>query len=334
MNNALRGENTTEGATSLTASRSVRIPYMTVSLAILLLLLVINTVLEPNLWSAAILAATLASAAPLLVAAVAETPVIILGNGSLDISVGPLMSVINVSVILLVEKGYSSPVDVIGLALLVGLASGLLNGLFVSILRLQPIVVTFATYTIYSGLATHLLSQPGGSVPQWLANWTGSLGPVPNSLFLVLTAVAVWYLLSRTRFIRNIYAIGGDERASYVSGVPIALVRLSAFALTGLFVALASLLLTAEIASGDGNIGTPFTLLAIASVALGGTSLLGGRGGIIGSLVGALDIILIDNVITVAHIPVFWQDVVYGLVLVVAIVINSLIVHRGKRRAL
>lgn len=312
----------------------LRLPYMAVALVILIILLVINTVLEPNLWSLAVLTGTLAAAAPLAIVAMGETSTIILGNGALDLSVGPLMSVLNVVIILLVGRGITSPFMIIGIVVLLGVLSGVFNGFFVSILRAQPIVVTFATYTIYSGLATHLLPQPGGTIPPWLASWTSSIGPIPTSAIFIAIGLLLWFALSRTRFMRNIYAVGGDERASYVSGVPITAVRFGAFILTGVFTALAALVLTAEIASGDGTIGTSFTLLAIASVALGGTSLLGGRGGVVGSLVGALDIFLIDNVITVSHIAVFWQDIAYGVILVAAVVINAMISRKGRRKTL
>lgn len=308
------------------------LPYMWVAALLFIILAVINTIAEPNLWSAAILGGTVASAAPLVVVAIAETPAILLGNGALDISVGPLMSVVNVVVILLVAHHMTSFWAIIGVALLIGLASGLVNGLFVGWLRVQPIVVTFATYTIYSGIATHLLPQPGGSIPAWLSNWTSSIGPLPASLLVILAAAGIWVALSRTRFVRNIYAIGGDERASYVSGVPLVAVRVLTFMLTGLLTALAALMLTAEIASGDGNIGTPFTLMAITAVALGGTSLLGGRGGILGTIIGAFDVFLINNVITVSHLSVYWQDVAYGGILIASIVVNA-VISRARRIA-
>ncbi len=307
-----------------------KLPYMWVAIILFVILATLNTIAEPNLWSIAVLGGTVASAAPLVLVALAETPAILMGNGSLDISVGPLMSVVNVVVILLIGRNLSSPWDVVGVALLIGLASGLLNGVFVGWLRIQPIVVTFATYTIYSGLATHLLPQPGGSIPTWLSNWTGSIGPVPTSLIVILAAAALWVSLSKTRFVRGIYAIGGDERASYVSGVPIVAVRIMAFMFTGLLTSVAALMLTAEIASGDGNIGTPFTLMAITAVALGGTSLLGGRGGILGSIIGAFDVFFINNVITVSHLSVYWQDVAYGTILMAAIVINA-VTSRTRR---
>jgi ribose transport system permease protein len=303
---------------------------MWVAVVLFVILVTLNTIAEPNLWTTAVLGGTVASAAPLVLVAVAETPAILLGNGSLDISVGPLMSVVNVTLILVVARHFSSPVDVIGLALLIGLLSGAFNGVFVGWLRIQPIVVTFATYTIYSGLATHLLPQPGGSIPAWLSGWTGSVGPIPASLIVILVVAAIWVALSRTRFMRNVYAIGGDERAAYWSGVPLVVVRLLAFMLTGLLTAVAALMLTAEIASGDGNIGTPFTLMAITAVALGGTSLLGGRGGILGSVIGAFDVFFINNVITVTHLSVYWEDVAYGAILVIALIVNA-ITSRTRR---
>lgn len=309
-----------------------RLPYFWVALVILIILALLNTVLEPDLWSVAVLGGTMAAAAPLVLVSLAETPVIILGNGALDISVGPFMSVVNVMIVLLVGDHLTNPIALIGLVLAAGVFSGLINGIFSGILRVPAIVVTFATYTMYTGLATHLLPQPGGSIPAWLSGWTGDVGPIPISVLIILLTVGVWAALGRSRWVRYIYAIGGDERASYVSGVPLSLVRVLAFIWTGVFTAVAALMLTAEIASGDGTIGTPFTLMAITAVALGGTSLLGGRGGVVGSIVGALDVFFISNVITVSHVAVFWQDVAYGAILIAAVVVNAVTTRRGRAR--
>ncbi|QYR21799.1 ABC transporter permease [Paenibacillus sp. sptzw28] len=310
--------------------RRVRLPYMAVALALLVVLLIANTVLEPRIWSIDVLTGLIAAAAPLIFAAVAQTVLILLGNGALDISIGPLISLINVSIVLLAGNGVTSPLALIGCALLIGIVSGLINGSLVSFLRLQSIVVTFGTFSIYSGLATFLLPQPGGSVPDWLIGWTGNIGPIPMCVLFIAGGLAFWWLLSRTRFMKNIYAIGGDERASYVSAVPIAWVKLGAFVLTGIFTAFAALLLTSTVASGDGNIGNSFTLTSLAAVALGGTSLLGGRGGVWGTLIGAVAIFLVDNLITVSHIGVFWQQIAYGIILVGAIIINA-VLGRSRR---
>jgi ribose transport system permease protein len=309
---------------------------MAFPLLMLVVLLALNSILEPGMWRAAVLAGLAGAATPLAITAIAETGVILLGNGALDISVGPLMSVINVVIILIIGARVTSPIVVIAAALGMGLLSGLLNGFLVSFMRLQAIVVTFGTFIIYSGLATHLLPQPGGSVPPWLSRWNGSIGPIPTSLLFLAGAMVFWWVLSRTRLMKNIYAIGGDERASYVSSVPVAWVKLAAFMLTGLLVGFAALMLTSEVASGDGTIGNPFTLTTLAAVALGGTSLMGGRGGIWGSVIGAFDIFLIDNLITVSRTGVYWQDVVYGGILVVAVVLNSLLVKysAGRREVL
>jgi ribose transport system permease protein len=310
---------------SMPRRRHIRMPYMAVALALFLVLLIINTVLEPRIWSIDVLTGLLAAAAPLVFAAIAQTVLIMLGNGALDISIGPLISLINVSIVLLVANGVTSPWVLISCVLLIGIISGLINGSLVSFLRLQSIVVTFGTFSVYSGLATFLLPQPGGSVPDWLISWTGSLGPIPMSVLFIAGGMAAWWLLSHTRFMKNIYAIGGDERASYVSGVPIAWVKLGAFVLTGIFSAVAALLLTSTVASGDGNIGNSFTLTSLAAVALGGTSLLGGRGGVWGALIGALAIFLVDNLITVSHIGVFWQHIAYGIILVAAVIMNAVL---------
>jgi ribose transport system permease protein len=313
------------------AGRRIRVPYMAVSLGLLVTLLAANTWAEPGIWSIDVLSGLLAAAAPLVLVAIGQTLLIILGNGALDISVGPMISLINVIIVLMVDRGITSPAGLIGIVVMIGIAAGLFNGALVSFLRLQAIVVTFGTFSIASGLATTLLPQPGGTVPDWLIRLTGRIGYMPMSLLFIAAALGAWWLVGRTRFMKNVYAIGGDERTSYVSGVPVPWVKLGAFMAAGLFTAFAALLLTGTVASGDGNIGNSFTLTSLAAVALGGTSLLGGRGGVWGTLIGAFDIFLVDNFITVTHVGVYWQNIAYGAILVVSVIINAALGRHGRK---
>lgn len=309
--------------------RSTSLRYASIALVAFLALLVVSIVFEPQMLQGYELAGLLAAATPLIIVAIAETPIIIVGNGGIDLSVGPMMSVVNVCIILIdVHRGLSSPFVLVPVAIGIGALAGMFNGFLVAVVRIQPIVVTFGTYVIAGGLATHLLPSPGGSVPNWLSVFAQQIGPVPGALFFLAVAFVAWYLLTRTRLWGQIYAVGGDERAAFVAGVPIARVKFLAYLIGGAFTGLAGLALTAEIASGDPNIGGPFTLLGIAAVALGGTSLLGGAGGVIGTLFGALTIFLIDNVITVTHVSVFYTDLAYGALLVLAVVVNALFVQR------
>lgn len=308
---------------ALRPSRKRRLAYATVALGVALAALAVNMAAEPNFWTVSVLAGTVGAATPLVLAAIAETPAILVGNGGLDLSVGPLMSLINVLVVRAYMHGATSPAELIGIALALGVGSGALNGALVSFARIQPIVATFGTFMIYEGLATHIFPSPGGRTPLWLSDWAGTVGPVPSGLVVIGLVAGGWLLLRRSRFMSYLYAVGGDQRASYASGVPVSWVKFGAFVLTGLLTSVAALLLTAEIGSADGTIGTSYTLMAIAAVALGGTSLTGGRGGIGGAIAGSAGIFLIENAISVLHIAVFFEDLVYGAMLVVAVTANA-----------
>ncbi|MBC7814215.1 MAG: ABC transporter permease [Burkholderiales bacterium] len=288
-------------------------------------LLVINVVLTPGRFAPTQLGVLFGLAAPLILATMAATPVILSGGGGIDISVGPLMALINALIIqvLIVNNGITSPLAILPAILLAGLASGLLNGFLSVVVRIQPIVATLGTYLIYSGLTIYIMPAPGGSVPDWMATLSSSASIVP-----IIAVAAAWFAITRLPYYEHLMATGGDARATYTSGVPIVWVRLIAYALTGMFAAVAGLSLTALLGSGDPNVGQQYTLTAIAATALGGVSLAGGRGGIVGAILGASSIFLMQNLLIYFNVSTFLLQMAYGTILVVAVVLNSEVVKR------
>lgn len=283
-------------------------------------LLAINIVLNPVRFAPENWGAVLGLAAPRLLAALAVTVPFLAGRGSIDISVGPLMGLINVILVaVLIEgMGVTSPFIVLPAALALGLASGALNGFLAAILRIQPIVATLGTYLVYSGLALAILPSPAGSIPSWLADMAGPLSFIPLGL-----AIAIWLIVKRLPYYDLLMATGSDDRAAFTAGVNVPLVRFFAYVLAGLFGGLAALALTALIGSGDPNIGPSYTLIAIAAAALGGVSLGGGVGGLAAALFGAADIFLLQNMLTYFNVSTFVLQMTYGLVLVLAVVLNA-----------
>jgi ribose transport system permease protein len=167
------------------------------------------------------------------------------------------------------------------------------------------------------------MPQPIGTAPNWIVRFDGSFGGLPGALILVAIPVAIWLWLQRTAYYNALFAVGGDDRAAFSAGVDITIVRICAYVLGGVFASIAGLALTALVQSGDPTLGPQYTLVAIAAVALGGTSLAGGRGGIAGSILGALSIFLIQNLLSAIHVSALWLQVVYGAILVVALVMNA-----------
>lgn len=283
-------------------------------------LIVLNVFLNPVRFSPGNWPAVLGLAAPMILATMATMLPFLAGRGSIDVSVGPLMGLINVILVKVVigEAGMTSPWIVIPAALLLGLASGVLNGFLAAILRIQPIVATLATYLIYSGLALSVLPSPSGTVPGWLSALSGPLSFIPLG-----TVIVAWLFFKRLPLYDMLMAVGSDDRAAYTAGVNVPAIRFFSYAFSGVIAGVAALALTALIGSGDPNIGPGYTLIAIAAAALGGVSLAGGVGGLVAAFVGAADIFLLQNVLMSFNVSTFMLQAAYGVVLVLAVSLNS-----------
>jgi len=302
----------------------VPVPYWAFAALVFVGMLVVSTLLESNFWSKAVLAATLASAAPLVLVAIGESAPIILGNGNIDISVGPLMTIINVSLVLIYTHNIlgSQSWLLVPIGLLCGLLVGVVNGLAIGWLRMPAIVVTFGMYLLFSGLATALFPVPGGTIPSWLASWTGSFGPLPAGIVFIVVGALIWVAFRKFWLSQGIYVYGADKRAAYTSGLNVTATIVSAYCVSGFYAGFAALLLTSLIGSGSGTVGVNYTLTAITAVALGGVSLFGGRGGLLGTVLGAFDLYLLENILTLAHASVFYEYVLYGGMLVIALAVS------------
>lgn len=298
-----------------------------------LVLAIANVTQNPGLLKAGPLAGTLAAAVPLIIGAFAVTPSILSGGGGMDLSVGPLMGFVNVLVVaVLMPWNLGDWWAAVPLLLAVGLIVGALNGWLVAVARLQPIVATLGTFLVLSGINLWLLPTPLGPVPDWFAKLSGQVGGFPLPLVFVAGAAIVWLALWRTPFVRTLLAVGGDDRVAYSSGIDVTQLRIIAYAIGGLFAAIAGLALTALIQSADATVGPPFTLQVITAAALGGISLAGGRGGLWGSAFGALTLFLIQNLLTNYGVSVFWQQVVFGVTLIAALVLNAMLLDISTRR--
>lgn len=285
------------------------------------LLLALNLILNPTRFAPANWGTLIGLAAPLIGASLASAPVILAGRGGIDISVGPAMGFVNAIVIqvLFLTMGISSPAVVIPAALLAGLAIGAINGILATVVRIQPIVATLGTYLVLGGVTLTIVPSPVGPAPGWLKAMSASWSILP------LASVAIcWLLIKKLPYYDLLMAVGSDDRAAYTAGVPVTKVRFIAYLITGLFAAIAGLMLTALIGSADPNIGASYTLIAIASVALGGVSLAGGRGGLAGAAIGAIDIFLLQSALTAFNVSTYVLQIAYGAILVAAVVLTAL----------
>ncbi|TXI08688.1 MAG: ABC transporter permease [Rhizobium sp.] len=299
------------------------------ALVLLLVLLGINLVLNPARFAPAAWGTLIGLAAPLIGAALASAPVILAGRGGIDISVGPLMGFVNAIVIqvLFLSSGISSPFVLVPAAVIVGAAIGAINGFLATVIRIQPIVATLGTYLVLTGVTLVILPAPVGPAPDWLKALAGTYSIIP----LLVIAIA-WWSIRRLPYYDLLMAIGSDDRAAYTAGVDVTRVRFIAYVITGVFAGIAGLMLTALISSADPNIGQTYTLIAIAAVALGGVSLAGGRGGLTGAAIGAIDIFLLQSVLTSFNVSTYVLQIAYGAILVAAVVLTAVQERAAKRR--
>lgn len=310
-----------------------RSSYAIAPASIALALFVANAIaqrgfLSPDNWTT-----TLAVAAPFVIAAMAQALPLLSGNGGLDLSIGPFMSFISALVAAkLAPAGLGSPWLLLPIALGIGLAAGAVNGALIAYLRLPPIIATLGTYLLYAGLSAEILPDPGGEVPTWLITVNGQIGPVPGVL-IVFAGIAVgWLALSQTAFIRNLLAVGGDIRTAYTAGVDVNLTRVLAYALAGMLAALAGLLLTGLLQSGDATVGASYTVYSLTAVALGGIALAGGRGGLFGAAMGGVVLYLIQNLLTAANVSVYQLSIANGVLLIAALAMNEVLERWRKQR--
>lgn len=309
------------------APRRMRLRVETSTVAVyglLAITMVVFALLDPGQLDVGRVSSLIAHRLPLALVAVGQTIVII--NKGFDLSVSGIVALTNVVVATTMGTGAGGIAVGVLAGLAVGLLAGLLNGALVGFLRLPAIIVTLATWSIFAGLALYVLPQPGGAVPSSFAGFAhGRVGPVPIALVMLVGLPALlWWPIARSRAGHRLYAVGGDERAAYESGISVAWAKVGAFALAGLFAALGAIFLTMQAASGDPRIGDPFTLNSIAAVALGGTLLTGGRGSVAASIAGALVLGTLSNVLFFAGVSTYWQFVVAGGVLILAVALSAL----------
>ncbi len=302
--------------------------------AIFVVMVLILGAVSPFFSSAISVTNLFAAALPLAFAAMAQT-VIVLVKG-IDLSVGPTMSLVIVVAASLMHDSPGSIVGVLLLSVLLGLAIGAINGIFVVVARLQSIIVTLAMASILSGIALYILPEPGGYVPEALSIVGGtSFGVIPNPLIILLVCLLlIWLPLRRSRLGQSIYAVGGNEAGAFYSGVNVRLAKFGAFVLGGLFSAFGGLALASMTLTGDPGIGAPYTLNSIAATVLGGTSLAGGRGGALGAIGGVLVLTILVDILFFFRVSAYYQYVFSGAIVILALAAVTLADFLRSRRAI
>ncbi len=285
-------------------------------------LFVANLIVQASFVSGGSLPDTLADLAPFALVAMASAPSIIVGG--LDLSVGPVLSLTNVFMVaVLLPHGLGGPGAAIPILLALGALCGALSGVLISYLRVPAIITGLCALFVVTGIGQQILQNPEQAPVNWTNHLGGKIGPVPGGLITMVIPLLVWFLLRRTPFVKAMFSVGGDAPTAFSAGTDVGATRVIAYAIGGVFAAIAGLALTGLIRSGDSSLGLQYTLIAIAAVSLGGTPVGGGRGGLVGALLGAICIYLIENLLSGLNISAQWLDVVYGCVLIAAVVLSS-----------
>jgi ribose transport system permease protein len=289
------------------------------SLVLVLVLCVANAVATPSFFDPAYSPTILAQLAPLALVAMASTPSF-LARG-IDLSISPLLVVVNIVIVrYLLPHDLLNGVLLIPIALAVGAAIGLLIGAAIAVMRVPSVLVTLAALFILSGLAQNMLDAPIAIGPSWLDNLAGSIGPVPGGLVMIVVPLLAWKLLERSSFGINLRAVGDADATALSAGIDVTRVRLIAYSAGGVMAGAGALSYTALVRSADSSNPAQFTVVALAAVALGGTAMTGGRGGLGLSVLGAATIFLIQNLLNALSVSAFFLNLAYGGALLLAIV--------------
>ncbi|MFE2219637.1 ABC transporter permease [Streptomyces canus] len=291
-------------------------------LVLLLVVLVAYQHYDSSLLSPASVTILSAQFLPLILAAAGQTTVMLLGG--IDLSLGAVLGLAMAVFATYDAHSAGGVVTAAAAALCAAVAAGAANGTLVAYAGLPPIVVTLAASFLWSGVTLIVLPQPGGHVPGGLVNaynngWNGLAVPA----LAVALVLAAWKVLRTTRYGLALYAVGGNEHGAYASGLHTRGTKIAGYALAGAFTGLAGIGLAVQTGSADPTIGTPYTLNSIAACVLGGISFFGGVGRLRATVLGALVIGLLTNLLLFTGISPFYQLIVQGVILVVALALKT-----------
>jgi ribose transport system permease protein len=325
----------------LSAGRVVRRHGWTLGVYVLLVILVLYWRTVPPQWGTFDVQSLAIDALPFAFAAMAQAVVII--SGGIDLSVGSMMSLVNVvsAKYMLADATTGTAVSfqkallIAALLIVMAAAIGAITGLVITVTKVADIIVTLAMLFILAGAALAVLEVPGGGAPldftKLGVGYTGSPW-VPTGLVVIAVVVLLWIPLRWTKPGLALYAIGSSRDASFLSGISVAWTRIGAYALGGALAGMGGLALTATSGIGDPLSGQFFTLNSVAAVVLGGVSLLGGIGGLVGPIAAAFVLTLVKSILVLEGVDQNWAQVIQGSLIVFVVMIGGLVVRQRAKR--
>lgn len=298
-------------------------PYGVVLVSLALIAASLVAVVQPLFFTIGNLTNVTLQAAPLIIFALAQM-VPILTRG-LDLSQGGVVVATSVSFALLAQAFGTLPAFFA--SLLGGLLAGTLNGLLIAMLRISPFVATLGMGSVLQGLALIAANgQPISAVPASFSEpFYGRLVGLPTPLIVAASmALLLWLALEKMLIGRRIQAVGSNERAAFLSGIPVGATLVAAYAMAGVMTSVGGALLSSRISSGHPTAGSDTALQAVAAAVIGGVSLYGGRGSVLGALLGAVFLSLVANALNLLNISSFFQLVATGVIIIFAVITDRL----------
>jgi ribose transport system permease protein len=307
--------------------------------ALLVCLFILTRIIQPS-YGAGDFGSLARAVLPYAFAVAAQTVVVLAGG--IDLSVAAMMALTSVTAAsMMAGASEEYALFVVPFVLAMGFALGAVNGILIVVTRVPDIVVTLATLFVIQGAALLVLGAPGGGVAEWLRGLIIGTVPIPGIpdsvdawipkalvLLIVLLSI-IWIPLMRSRIGLSIYAIGSSQLAAFRSGVPVALTKIIAYALAGLFAAMGGLALTMSTGIGA-PIPGPYLLASVAAVVLGGVALGGGRGGLLGPIIAVFVLRLVRTDLTLLAIDPNVTAIVEGSIMVAVVMLGAFITMRSR----
>lgn len=302
------------------------------SMVVVMLLIVVFFAIQSSRFATVDNVTTiLIAAAPFALIALGQTLVIL--TGGIDLSVGSVIAVSGMAAAWSAKNLGENPLIPLVVAVLVGLIAGSINGIVVSVLKVPPFIATLGMLTLASGIAFAIGNgAPINGLPASFGTFANTklFGMTLPVIIMIVAILFFAFLMRKTSYGLQIYAIGGNRLAAEIAGVRTKSTLFSVYAISGLLAGISGLMLSSRVVSGAPGLGAGYELDAIAAVVIGGASLMGGRGTIWGTAIGLLLIQTINNGLDILLVPAYWQDVVKGVIIVAAVAVD---VWAARRKA-
>lgn len=305
-----------------------------VSIILFVILEAITFCLQPNLLTMSWISLKAESAITLLFAAVGETFVLLVGG--IDLSIAGVISITSSVAAVYMQDNWASVVLVCALCIAIGVGVGFFNGFIIQKFRIQPFIVTFATWYICGGIAYLVLPKDGGDVPwRFVSALTHRFGgKFSVALIIIIVCLLLWTWFKKTNLGISLYAVGNNAHAASLNGINVKRVNYFAYAASGVFASLCGLYRVAVTATGSPTAGESFFNQAIAATVIGGTLLTGGIGGQYGTVVGVLTFKAINDLLVFAGASSYWSTLFQGALLIIAVLFSTISEIRHERKEL